>query len=222
MSRRYYVETLPDGTQQFVSLKRSKSYHHHRHKWHGDYYKGNRDEWRALFERNRALEAANQAFSDQNNALRASISAYEGEIHHLGQVVVPQLQDQIAALQAENHNLRCALGNPHVPSSPHGHKDLEKLRQQICKLEKENREILEENADLHYRLRELSKQLDQNCNRRVSDSCKEVEYWKGHCHHWERKFKELREQHVKIVAIVDDRTERLAVYEEFFKRRRFV
>lgn len=217
MSRRYYMETFPDGRQQFVTLKRSKTFHHHRHSC--DYYKVSREEWNSLVDRNRALEKANHAFGAQNDSLRANLSAAQAEIQRIS-CLIPQLEGQIASLQAENHSLRCALesggGGGRI------HRDTERLRMKVCKLEKENKEIKDENADLRHRVRELSKQLDQSFSRRVSELTKEVEYWKGMCNFWKHKYEELREQHVKILSIYDAKTEKLARFEDIIKRHRII
>ncbi|CAM1509962.1 Fc.00g002970.m01.CDS01 [Cosmosporella sp. VM-42] len=212
MSRRCYVETLPDGRQQFVQIKRSKSYHHHRHSHVSDYYKISREEWKTLLDRNRALEEANQAYGSQNDSLRNSLSTAQAEAHHLSHAVVPQLQEQIVTLQVENQSLRRSLDNACGSPIRGGH-DTDKLRHKINKLE-------EENKDLRVRVRELSKQLEQSFNRRVQDLQKEVDYWIGMHNFWKGKWEELREQHITILDVLDARTEKIEVYEKILKKRR--
>lgn len=198
MSRRCYVETGPDGLPQFVTVKRSRSYHHHNHRHSCEYYKVTRKEWRALNEQNQLLYEANQAFGVQNDQLRHRVTYAED-------VVIPDLKNQIVCLTAENNSLRC----PSPDKSWHKN----------SKLEKENKKLREENADLRFRLGQLSQQLDQSLNRRVTDLAKEVEYWKNQTAFWKNKFDDLKERHVGLLAIVDAKSEKIREYEHKLRRR---
>jgi predicted nuclease with TOPRIM domain len=180
MSRRCYVETSPDGRPQLVTIKRSRSYHHtHRHQC--DYYKVSREEWKTLIRQNELLDEANQAYAAQNETLRSRLHASEAETHRLCHVVIPSLNDQVAKLSRENECLRRAAEKPcdppvHIlPISTHHHSELERLREKACKLDKENKTLRDDNGDLRFRLRELSKQVDQSLSRRVADLTKQIE-----------------------------------------------
>ncbi|KAM0242422.1 hypothetical protein ACHAPO_000841 [Fusarium lateritium] len=225
MSRRCYVETSPDGRPQLVTLKRSRSYHHtHRHQC--DYYKVSREEWKTLIRQNELLDEANQAYAVQNETLRSRLHASEAETHRLCHVVIPSLNDQVAKLSRENECLRRAAEKPcdppvHIlPISTHHHSELERLREKVCKLEKENKVLRDDNGDLRFRLRELSKQVDQSLSRRVADLTKQIEYWTNQSGFWKKKYDDLRERHLGLITIVESKTEKTEYYDDVLKRRR--
>ncbi|KAL6920300.1 hypothetical protein FSST1_004326 [Fusarium sambucinum] len=225
MSRRCYVETSPDGRPQLVTLKRSRSYHHtHRHQC--DYYKVSREEWKTLIRQNELLDEANQAYAVQNETLRSRLHASEAETHRLCHVVIPSLNDQVAKLSQENECLRRAAEKPcdppvHIlPISTHHHSELERLREKVCKLEKENKVLRDDNGDLRFRLRELSKQVDQSLSRRVADLTKQIEYWTNQSGFWKKKYDDLRERHLGLITIVESKTEKTEYYDDVLKRRR--
>ncbi|KAM5342971.1 hypothetical protein ACJ41O_013937 [Fusarium nematophilum] len=219
MSRRCYVETSPEGRPQFVTVKRSRSYHHHNHRHSCDYYRVSRDEWKTLVKQNELLDEANQAFATQNETLRSRLHSAEAETHRLCHVVIPQLQDQIVGLSADNECLRRSIDNA-SDSSARSHRDMDKIRAKVCRLEGENKTLREENGDLRFRLRELSKQIDQNLSRRVTDLMKQVEYWTNQSCFWKKKYEELRERHIGLITVVESKTEKIEVYEDILKRRR--
>lgn len=225
MSRRCYVETSPDGRPQLVTLKRSRSYHHtHRHQC--DYYKVSREEWKTLIRQNELLDEANQAYAVQNETLRSRLHASEAETHRLCHVVIPSLNDQVAKLSRENECLRRAAEKPcdppvHIlPISTHHHSELERLREKVCKLEKENKVLRDDNGDLRFRLRELSKQVDQSLSRRVADLTKQIEYWTNQSGFWKKKYDDLRERHLGLITIVESKTEKTEYYDDVLKWRR--
>ncbi|KAM0298948.1 hypothetical protein ACHAPM_008385 [Fusarium culmorum] len=225
MSRRCYVETSPDGRPQLVTIKRSRSYHHtHRHQC--DYYKVSREEWKTLIRQNELLDEANQAYAAQNETLRSRLHASEAETHRLCHVVKPALNDQVAKLSRENECLRRAAEKPcdppiHIlPISTHNHSELERLREKVCKLEKENKALRDDNGDLRFRLRELSKQVDQSLSRRVAELTKQIEYWTNQSGFWKKKYDELRERHLGLITIVESKTEKTEYYDDVLKRRR--
>ncbi|KAF4465072.1 intermediate filament domain-containing [Fusarium albosuccineum] len=219
MSRRCYVETSPEGRPQFVTVKRSRSYHHHNHRHTCDYYKVSREEWKTLIKQNDLLDEANQAFANQNETLRARLHSAEAETHRLCHVVVPQLKDQIASLAADNECLRRSIDNA-SGSSSWSHHNAEKLHSKVCMLEKENKSLRDDNGDLRFRLRELGKQIDQNLSRRVADLTKQIEYWTNQSGFWKKKYEELRERHIGLITVVESKTEKIEVYEDILKRRR--
>ncbi|KAM0559456.1 hypothetical protein ACHAPJ_004486 [Fusarium lateritium] len=219
MSRRCYVETSPEGRPQFVTVKRSRSYHHsHRHPC--DYYKVSREEWRTLVRQNELLDEANQAYAMQNETLRSRLHSADAENHRLCHVVIPSLNDQIASLSRDNECLRRAAEKHCDPPHLGHHHDIEKLRSKLCKLEKENKTLRDDNGDLRFRLRELSKQIDQNLSRRVADLTKQIEYWTNQSGFWKKKYDELRERHLGLITIVESKTEKMEVYDDILKRRR--
>ncbi|KAF7541346.1 hypothetical protein G7Z17_g11987 [Cylindrodendrum hubeiense] len=220
-SRRCFVDTDVDGRPQFVSIKRSRSYGHHSHRHSCDYYKVSKEEWKALAERNHALEEANQAFSVQNDSLRTTLSVAQAEAHHLNHAVVPQLQEQVAILAADNEALRRSIDSS-SGSSTRTHRDIAKLRHKVSKLEKENQHVKDENSDLRVRLHELSKQIDQGVSRRVSELTREIEYWTNQRRFWKSKYEELLERYNGMCTILDTKTEKVEVYEDILRRHRII
>lgn len=210
MSRRFYVEADADGRPQFVTVKRSRSYHHH--KGHCDYYRVNKDEWKAVVEQNRLLSEANEAFNVQNDALRTNLSISEAETYRLTHTVIPKLEGEIMAL-------RCGHD---IGDHRHHHRDSGKLRHRVSKLEKENKLLKDENTDLRWRVQELSKQLDQGTNRRVSESKNEVVYWKDQHRFWKTKFEDLQGRYSSLCTIVDTKVEKITVYEDLLRRHRLI
>ncbi|KAH6885882.1 hypothetical protein B0T10DRAFT_563868 [Thelonectria olida] len=214
MSRRWYVDNDCDGRPQFVTIKRSRSYHHHNHKHHTDYYKVSREQWEALVEQNRVLAEANEAFGAQNEALRTSLSVSQAETQRLSYAVVPQLQEQIAALSAEIHALRHGSDT----SSSRHHRELNRLRARVAGLETENKQLIDENADLRYRLAELSKQLDQGSNRRIAELTQELDYFKNQRRYWKSQFENLTDHYDSLRKILDAKSKKLAKYEDILRR----
>ncbi|KAG8423169.1 hypothetical protein J3458_000084 [Metarhizium acridum] len=137
MSRRIYLETTASGKHQFVSIKRSRSHghhHHHHHHVEHEYYKVSVEEWDSIKERERCLEDTNRSLAAEVSSLKASLTAAQGDAHNLRHVVVPQLQNQ--------HS-----------------RDAERLRQTIDKLEKEKKDIKDENHSLKDRVKHLQDEL---------------------------------------------------------------
>lgn len=216
MSRRWYLDSDCDGRPQLVTIKRSRSYHHHNHhKNHHhyyDYYKVSRDQWDALVAQNRVLADANDAFGAQNEELRASLLASQAETARLAYTTVPELQEQIAALTAELNALRQSYGGGGGGVDGDGYlRELTRLRARCANLETENRQLVDENADLRFRLSELSKQLDQGNNRRVAELAQELDYFKNQRRYWKGKFEGLTEHY-------DGLRIKLARYEDVLRR----
>jgi regulator of replication initiation timing len=173
-----------------------------------------------MIRQNELLDEANQAYAAQNETLRSRLHSSEAETHRLCHVVIPSLNDQIAKLSRDNECLRRAAEKPCDPPIHHHLHDLEKLRSKLCKLEKENKVLQDDNGDLRFRLRELSKQVDQNLSRRVADLTKQIEYWTNQSGFWKKKYDELRERHLGLITIVESKTEKTAYYDDVLKRRR--
>ncbi|KAG9256410.1 uncharacterized protein F5Z01DRAFT_509387 [Emericellopsis atlantica] len=230
MSRRYYIETSSMGKQQFVKLKRSRSHHHHREHHHHrhyeldycpDYYKVSKEEWNTLKLRERSLEEQNCALADENKALRASLAASQAETQRLEQCVIPDLQAANAALLADNDSLRRSIDNAADHASKHAG-EVAKLQCKVDKLERELKESKEETCDLRSRIRNLTRQLDGSCSRRVSELLKELSYWKHETRFWKDKWEDLNRRHHEMLDTLESRTERMESYEEILRRRRIV
>lgn len=230
MSPRFWVETKPTGEKQFV-LKRSHSHghrHHHHHDHGHEYFKVDhhghhkvtRDEWKSLLERERVLEESNIGLATENHSLKSNLAAAQADANRLS-ALVPQLQTQISALYADNESLRRSIDNAGEHSARH-YREVERLEHKVDKLEKEKKDVKDENADLRVRLRALSRQLDEGFNRRVDDLVRDVDYWKAQCRSWKSKFDDLRHRHDVILTTLEARTEKMDAYEEILKRRRII
>lgn len=232
MSHRYYVETSTTGSRQFVKLKRSRSYHHdhhhhrRRHSHHHDddkvviqpvapceseYYRISKEEWTILKERDRILTDNNKILTNDNNDLRASLADAQAEAHRLGHVVVPDLQCQIATLVADNAGLRRSLDAATEHAEKH-HREADRLQGKVDRLEKEAKDARDEIADLRCRLKALTKQLDGNCNRRLAEMAKELDYWRDQARSWKCRFEDK----------LEFRTQRVGTYDDILKRRCYV
>ena len=221
MSRRWYVETTPSGTQQFVSIKRSRSHGHHHRRHEHDTCKVSREEWKRLVERERCLDETNKSLVCEVSALKASLSTAQAEAHHLCHVVVPQLQGQINLLSADNDALRKTIDNAGQDSSRHCREE-ERLKQAIDKLEKEKADIKKENTDLQDRVKCLLKQVERGCGRRFQDLLGDIDYWKDQCRYWKAKFDDTRQRHDDTCGMLEIRTEKMRAYEEILRRRRII
>lgn len=222
MSGRYWVETSPTGRQQFVALKRSQSHgHHHRHRHYDrDYYKVSIDEWTRLMERERDYAEENQKFAAENKSLKANLSAVQTENIRLSKTVIPQLQSQISCLYNENEDLRRA--NCGGDDSSRYHRQVERLQEKVAKLERDYKDVLDENNDFRHRLRELSKQLDGNANRRVEELKKNVSYWKNLYERMAKRYDDLLVKYDSLQSILEVRTRKMQAYEDILKRHRIL
>lgn len=223
MSRRFYLETSATGKQQFVSIKRSRSHghHHHHHHVEQDYYKVSVDEWNHLKERERCLEETNKSLVAEVSALKAGLTAAQGEAHHLCHVVVPQLQQQIHLLTVDNEALRKSLDNASHNEGKHC-RDEEKLRQTIDKLDKEKKELKEENHCLKDKIKHLQRQIESGVGRRSSELLREIDYWRDQYRYWKDKYEHAKRNHDDVCVTLEVRTEKMRAYEEILKRRRII
>ncbi|KAG6010891.1 hypothetical protein E4U21_002560 [Claviceps maximensis] len=182
MSRKFYIETSPTGKSQFVSIKRSRSQgnhhdhpHQHCHKKHHvshhhhhpsqetyfeaqEYYRVRVEDWNRIKERERCLEEKNTRLVADVSALKASLATAQAEADKLNQVVVPQLQTQITVLTADNEALRKSLENAGNNEGKHCREE-EKLNHTIEKLDKEKKELKDENGSLKDRLKQAMEKL---------------------------------------------------------------
>lgn len=211
MTKRWFLETTPEGRQQFVSIKRSRSYAgRHDRVREIDYVKVSLDEWNSLVEKERKLEEINKSVVDENNRLKTTSQA---EAKRLALVVVPSLEKQIASLSIENEALRRSIDKTGDSSSKH-HREEERLRYKVAKFEADNLALREENAALRQKNRSLSRQIDQSFSRRVSELVAEAETWKYHYRHWRSRYEELLKRYNDIYDLMETRTKKMKGYEE--------
>ena len=218
MSRKIYVETLPSGEQQYVSIKRSRSHGHHHHD-HGT-VKVSREDLDRLKERERTMAEANQVLFSETQSLKTNLASAQVEINRLARIV-PQLESQNSAFYADNQALRRSL--EHADDYPTRHRrDPERLQVKVGRLEKENIELKSENSDLSARVRSLSRLVDQNLSRRVSDLLRDLNDWKDKCLSWRARHEDLQLKYDRIQATLESRTERMEAYEDILRRRGFI
>ena len=231
MSRRFYLETTSSGKEQFVSIRRSRSHHHHHsHHDHGhhhhqhhrhhdrDYYKVGIDEWNRLKERERTLEETTKSLQDQVASLKKSLATAQADHHHLCHVVVPQLQNQVHVLSEDNEALRKSLDNACGNEDRHSREE-ERLKALVEKLEREKKELQDDNASPRDRL---------NCRLPRGDSCdrrellREIDYWRDQLRYWKSKHEDTEKKHDDVCITLDIRTQKMHAYEEILKRRRII
>ncbi|KAL7926562.1 hypothetical protein ACQKWADRAFT_143262 [Trichoderma austrokoningii] len=211
MTKRWFVETSPEGRPQFVSVKRSRSYAGRQDRVREiDYVKVSLDEWNSLVEKERKLEEVNKSVVDENNRLKTTSQA---DAKRLAVVVVPNLEKQIASLSIENEALRRSIDKTGDSSSKH-HREEERLRYRVAKSEADNLELREENAGLREKNRSLSRQMDQSFSRRVSELIAEVDTYKYHFRHWRARYEELLKRYNDIYDLMESRTKKMKAYEE--------
>lgn len=221
MSRQYYVETLPDGRQQFVSLRRSRSnghshhhggHHHgghHGHHHHNDLANVTKDEWNNLLERERNLKEANENLTRENQSLKTNLHSGDAELRRL-QAWIPHLERDIQVLRAENQSLRRSLENAGEHASGH-HRDVDKLRKKVNRLEREN-------ETLAARVRELTRQCQESVSDRVNELKAIIAAWKRRHEEAENRIVRLRRENADQGAIIEEQSERLTVYERILRR----
>merc|ERR1712000_348413 len=225
MSPKFWVEAQSSGKPHFVKIKRSRSHHHHHdrhHHHHGhrhhkrrhshwdeeycppQYYTVSREEWDVLKERERLLNENNKVLAEENKCLRGDLAAAQDEVQRLTQCVVPEIQARNDALYAENAGLRRSLDKAADDAAKH-HIELDRLQCRIDKLERDCKKFEGDNCDLRSRVKSLTRQLDDRCNRRIEDLMREVKYWRN-------KFLDLEE-------VLDLRTQRMKAYEDIMRCR---
>ncbi|RFU77641.1 intermediate filament domain-containing [Trichoderma arundinaceum] len=218
MAKRWFVETTPEGRQQFVSIKRSRSYGgRHDRVREIDYVKVSLDEWNALVDKERKLEEINKSVVDDCNRLKSTASTSQAEAKRLAVVVIPGLEKQIGVLTIENEALRRSVDKTGDHSSKH-HREEERLRYKIVKLEADNLELREQNAGLREKNRSLSLQIDKSFSRRVSELVGDVEFWKHQYKHWRSRYEELLKRYNDIFDLLETRTRKMKAYEDILRR----
>ncbi|KAL7897782.1 hypothetical protein HDV63DRAFT_45917 [Trichoderma sp. SZMC 28014] len=211
MTKRWFVETSPEGRQQFVAVKRSRSYSGRQDRVREiDYVKVSLDEWNYLVEKERKLEEINKLVVDENSRLKTTSQA---EAKRLAVVVVPSLEKQIASLSIENEALRRSIDKTGDSSLKH-HREEDRLRYRVVKLEDDNLALREENAALREKNRSLSRQMDQSSSRRVSELVAEADTWKERYRHWYSRYNELLKRYDGIYGLMETRTKKMRGFEE--------
>lgn len=222
MSRKITIETTATGKQQFVSIKRSRSdshrhHHHHHHERPSEYVKMKREEWMCLVEAEGALTAANEKLVCEVNALKQKLATTEADLLHFADVVVPQLECRAAHLTAENQGLRKSL-DAATEQLNISYKAVEGLEARVDHLEKDKRELKCQNDDLKHRVKELSRQLNESCSRRVSELLGQVEHWKEQSGYWKNMYDDLVRRYNDICHTLRVRTEKMHQYEDILRR----
>ncbi|KHN98271.1 uncharacterized protein MAM_04032 [Metarhizium album ARSEF 1941] len=222
MSRRLYLETTTSGKQQIVSIKRSRS-HGHRHRVDHEYFKVSIAEWDGLKERERCLEDNNRHLVSEISSLKASLATAQGDAHHLRQVLVPQLQQQMHLLSVDNDSLRKTVDNASRNEERHS-RDAEKLKDTIDKLENEKRALKDENHSLKSKIKQLQQEVESGSGsgRRTSDVIREAEYWRKEYRYWKDMYEDVKRNYDDSCLTLRIRTEKMRAYEEILKRRRII
>ncbi|OLN92199.1 hypothetical protein CCHL11_01386 [Colletotrichum chlorophyti] len=218
--RRWYIETSPDGRHQFVSIKRSRSHHyydrprhHHEFRCRDDCARVTRTEWNDLVERECKLREANDGLTRDNYTLKCELQSSDAEGRRLSGLVTA-LQTENQALRDENASLRCSAENAGGHASKHL-REIEKLKQKLCKAEKERDGLLD-------RVRELSRHAHHGVSERIEELRRLVIAW-------ERKFdvvddhnKRLRRDIEHQRCIIAEQDDRIRAYERVLRRHGFL
>ncbi|KAK1965796.1 hypothetical protein LY78DRAFT_81282 [Colletotrichum sublineola] len=234
-TRRWYLETSPDGRYQYVSFKRSRSYHHDRrhHHHHHDHQPQpqpqpqppphrccrddcahvSREDWDGLVERERKLREANDALTRENYSLKCDLQAANNEGQRLsGLATAMQAENQL--LREENASLRSTIENSGGNIAKYL-RDLERVKSKLAKVERERDGLLA-------RVRELSRHAHHGLSERIEELKRLVSTW-------ERKFdavddhnKRLRRDLEAQRSFIADQSAKIRVYERVLRKYGFV
>ncbi|KAG5999958.1 hypothetical protein E4U54_001606, partial [Claviceps lovelessii] len=158
-------------------------HHHPPHETYSEpqeYYKVRVEDWNHIKERERCLQETNTRLVAEMDTLKASLATAQAEAHNLSQVVVPQLQSQINVLTTDNDALRKSLDNAGSNEGKHCREE-EKLQQTIERLDKEKKELKDENSGLKDKVKDLQRQMDKekketkNENSDLKDKVKDLQ-----------------------------------------------
>lgn len=196
-----------------MKVKRSRSHHHHhhdhRHHDHHDRAHISQEELDKILERERQLREANETLTRENNNLKTNLQNADAEARRLQGWIGP-LQEQNQALVAENKSLRRSIDNAGEHSLQH-HREAEKLRHKIHKLERDN-------GELSARVRELSRRVQDVVSDRIAELLDAVDAWKRKFESSEDRFMRLRRDYEDQAAIVIEHSDRVTVYERILRR----
>ncbi|TKW53902.1 hypothetical protein CTA1_8162 [Colletotrichum tanaceti] len=232
-TRRWYLETSPDGRYQFVSLKRSRSHHYdrrHHHHHHDpqppspppppphrccrdDCAHITREEWNDLVERERKLREVNDCLARENYSLKCNLQASNNEGQRLsGLVTALQAENQL--LREEIASLRCSIDSSGDNAAKYLREN-ERLKSKLSKVEKERDGLLA-------RVRELSRHAQHGLLERIEELKRLVLTW-------ERKFdavddhnKRLRRDLEAQRCFIADQEVKIRLYERVLRRHGFI
>lgn len=187
----FFVETKPSGKRQWV-LKRSNSdpHHHHHchHHFHDDVYLS-RDELDNMKERERNVRQEIKRLKAENRALSANWQAAHYEQRQL-QNIVPQLEEHIRRLVAENQQLKRSINSDHSNAS-------ERVRQYRIKYTKAENE----NEGLRQTIRHLQSEIHDSVDR-IRGLIDQVNVYKMDAKKWMKNFEKseavYREERQKL------------------------
>ncbi|KAG6037674.1 hypothetical protein E4U41_004861 [Claviceps citrina] len=194
-----------------------------------DYYRVRVDDWNRIKERARRAEEQNKhlvaeldalkaSVATELDALKAGLATAQAEAHDLATAVVPQLQSQVTLLTTDNEALRKSLQNASDNEGKHCREE-EKLKQTVDRLERELKELKDENAGLRVRAKHLQHKVEQGSDRRLTDLLVEIGYWRDLYRHWKGKYDGVKRLHDDVRITLDIRTDKMRAYEEILKRR---
>ncbi|KAK2058368.1 hypothetical protein LY76DRAFT_61271 [Colletotrichum caudatum] len=235
-TRRWYLETSPDGRYQFVSLKRSRSYHdrrHHHHHHHEpqpqppqpqpqpsphrccreDCAHVCRADWNGLVEREHKLRETNEVLTRENYTLKCDLQASNTEGQRLsGLATTQQAENQL--LREKNASLRCSIENSGGNAAKYL-RDLERAKSKLSKVERER-------DGLVARVRELSRHAHHGFSGRIEELTRLVSTW-------ERKFDAVEDHNKRLRGDLDaqrsfiaEQAAKIRVYERVLRRHGFI
>ncbi|KAK1999754.1 hypothetical protein LX36DRAFT_655175 [Colletotrichum falcatum] len=232
-TRKWYLETSPDGRYQFVSLKRSRSYHHDRRHHHHHYDPRpqpqpapqphrccrddcahvSREDWNNLVERERKLREANDVLTRENYTLKCDLQASNNEGQRLsGLATTLQAENQL--LREENASLRCSIENSGGNAAKYL-RDLERARSKLAKVERER-------DGLVARVKELSRHAHHGLSERIEELMRLVSTWERKFDAVEDHNKRLRRDLEAQRSYIADQAAKVRAYERILRRHGFV
>ncbi|KAJ3499032.1 hypothetical protein NLG97_g660 [Lecanicillium saksenae] len=220
---RLYRQRIKVQSARSRSGSRQLTHHHPpHHHHHHDYVRVLRETWDRMVERETALDKTNKGLVCEVNNLKKGLSAAQAEAHRLGSVVIPQLECQVANLNAENQALRRELQNTTGNCGRH-HAEIEALRIRISHQDKEIKDLKCEKANLERRVEELLRQIHQHrgsgcgggCSRRIEELIRDVTHWKD-------KFFDMQDRRNALSDLADTQERKIRAYEDILRRNGFI
>lgn len=219
MTRRYYIETLPNGQRQLVycrSRSRSRGGHD---RPHGRTLKVTREAWWRNRDGGRGLDDTAFRLRDEIPSLTADRATVGAENKGMRQTI-PRLEGQVSLLAAENEGLRQSLRSAGKESFRG--QEVARLQSRIKGLEGENGQLRDDNSDLRARIKGLSRLVDDNLSRRVEELRRDVQQCRDQCLSWRLSYDHLRRSYDRVAEMLEARRERLRAYEDILRRNGFI
>ncbi|KAK1534421.1 uncharacterized protein CCOS01_03173 [Colletotrichum costaricense] len=243
-TRRWYLETSPDGKYQFVSLKRSRSHHHHRHHHHHEdpapapapcptptpappppppVHHCCRDdcahiaapEYNDLLDRERKLREANDALARENYTLKCDLRASDIEGRRLSALLISaQAENQL--LREDNASLRRTIDSSGGNAGRYL-QEVERLRHKLQKVERELAARLRHGHHHHF-----GHGLGHGVAERIEELRRIVRAWEGKYDGVEEQNRRLRRELHEQRCVVAGRDERIREYERILRRHGFI